>query len=93
MSEQFLRDLAERFGLDVLKRITTGPATGGHFATFELSGVRVEDAWATVRAHGRGKDFDKLTRATNPEHAQFGLLFIECSSVWCESGQYVSDVG
>jgi hypothetical protein len=79
MTEQFIRDVAERFGLEVLKRITTGNDKS-HFATFELTGLRVRDAWPVIKdASERGIAFDYI-RTSDAEDT----LYIGCESVWCE---------
>lgn len=85
MTEKFIRDMAERFGLTVLKRITTGNEKA-HFATFELTGTsgRLHDAWESMKYKGRGRDFDRLTWSDNREHPDYVRSYIECSSVWCE---------
>lgn len=85
MTETFLRALAERFGLEVLKRITTG-SERAHFATFELSGPaeRVVAAWESAKHAARHKDFDRLTHVTNPGHPDHGKPYILADSVWCE---------
>ncbi len=85
MTEAFIRDMAERFGLTVTKRVQTGDATH-HFADFELSGVpdRVRAAWEGMKQGARHRDFDRLTYADNPDHDDYGKPFIACGSVWCE---------
>lgn len=85
MTEQFVRDLAERYGLTVLKRITTGtPLT--HFATFELSGPedRIRAAWPPVYdAADRG--MARVLHVENPGHKDYAKPYIEIESVWCET--------
>ena len=83
MTEQFIRAVAERFGLAVYKRVTTGSANR-HFATFELTGLRCKDAWPAIQEESRGPDFDRLTTTDVNDHPHHGELFIELTSVWCE---------
>lgn len=90
MTEKFVREVAERFGLEVLKRITTGSAYH-HFATFELSGPaeRVRDAWPVIAAKsgetlGRLGAMDSVQHVSNPEHPDHNKPYIECGSIWCE---------
>lgn len=81
MTEQQLRDLAARFGLTVEKRITTGNERT-HFATFELSGDRVRDAWPVIK----GDEHPAILRTpSNPEYPD-RRPYIEVESVWCEVG-------
>jgi hypothetical protein len=83
MTEQFIRETAERFGLEVLKRITTGTDQAG-FATFELSGPEASicAAWAALKPHGKGPDFDGIRHVSNPDHPDLGKPYIECGSVY-----------
>lgn len=86
MNEGWIRLLAERYGLTVAKRITTGNEAK-HFATFSLSGDRCRDAWPSVqdaaRAGGTHRDFYRFTTPTNPEFSD-RRPYIEIESVWCE---------
>ncbi len=84
MTEAFLREIATRYGLEVLKRVTTGTEKAG-FATFELSGhpERVRDAYPEVKAAGHR--FTKLTKPTNPDHE--GGQYIEVDSVYVDAGK------
>ena len=88
MTEHFIRAVAQRYGLTVLRRITTGTPTRG-FATFELTGPaeKVVAAWPTISERGRdekrSRDFDRMTM-TDDHHPEAGQPFIECSSVWID---------
>ncbi len=53
LTEQRIREVADKFGLTVLKRVTTGNERAG-FATFELSGSRVFDAWRVIHNAASG---------------------------------------
>jgi hypothetical protein len=88
MTEHFLRDLAARHGLEVLKRVTTGTERAG-FATFELSGPAdaVRAAWAELAPRGRGAAFDRLDHVSNPGHPDQGAAFICCESVYFDQGR------
>jgi hypothetical protein len=88
MSEQFIRAIAERYGLTVQKRITTGSELKG-FATFELSGTdhNIRAAWEPLKAEGRGPAFDALTHVSNPDHPDHGKPYIRLESVWFEKAQ------
>ncbi len=85
MSEKRIRETAKKWGLAVLKRITTGSALA-HFATFELSGRRddVLSAWKELAPLQRHKDFDSLRTVSNSEHPDYGQQYIELDGVWCE---------
>ena len=85
MTEKKLIGVAAFFGLEVTKYITTGNDQC-HFATFELMGPqnRVELAWNELKQFARHKDFDHLQRISNPEHPEYGKLYIECESIWCD---------
>lgn len=82
MTEQQIRELAERYGLTVFKRITTGNDKQ-HFATFELTGPRVRDAWPAYQA-AACKGMARLTNVDSQEHPDYGKPFIDLQSVWCE---------
>jgi hypothetical protein len=89
MTETFLRAVAERYGLAVLKRVQTGSSTR-HFADFELThpdADLVRHAWEVTSMKGRGPAFDRLTYTDNPDHEDCGKPFIECKSVWCECSE------
>lgn len=81
MTEKFLLDLAERYGLNVLKRITTGEQAK-HFATFELSGDRCADAWSAIKDKA-ARGFAKFAAPSNPDFKD-KRPYIEVQSVWCE---------
>ncbi len=81
MTESWIREFAERNGLEVHKRITTG-SERAHFATFELTGP-VQAAWSEL--------YDKAS----PEQVKGGFVYLRSSdvdfktyigieSVWCE---------
>ncbi len=80
MTEDRIREVAERYGLAVHKRITTGSATE-HFATFELSGApeQIDAAWEVLKPAMRHRDFD-YTRHSDAD----GSRYIGLESVWCE---------
>ena len=84
ITEEFLRDVADRHGLQVDKRITTG-TDRCHFATFDLSGPaeQVRAAWSEVKPRAC-PDFASLTHVSNKEHPRYGEPYIECQSVWCD---------
>lgn len=82
MTEQFIRSIAERYGLDVLKRITTGSSTR-HFATFELSGIRVRDAWPAIHdaaSNDQLKGGFVYMRASDIDFRPY----VGIESVWCD---------
>lgn len=80
MTEQEIRALADRYGMTVDKRITTGSMTR-HFATFEVSGLRANEVWACV-VHSPG--LHRLCVVSNPDHPDHGKLYVQFESVWCE---------
>ena len=84
MTEKIIGTSALFHGLAVMKRITTGNDKA-HFATFELTGApdQVQAAWTELSKHAR-KDFDSLRRVNNHSHPDYGALYIECDSVWCD---------
>ncbi len=77
-----IRELANRHGLGVLKRITTGGAQS-HFATFELCGEMpaVRGAWPEVEA---GFEMASVQHGNNPDHPGYCKPFIVIESVWCD---------
>lgn len=81
MTEQEIRQLAEQYGMEVLKRITTGSERWGHFATFELSGLCANEVWAEVADR---PGLHKLAVVSNPDHPDRGKLYVEFESIWCE---------
>jgi hypothetical protein len=83
MTEQFIRDVAKRFSLDVLKRITTGHE-GKHFATFELTGARVVDAWAAILREASTAQLKGGFVYLGTSDAD-GELYIGIESIWCEA--------
>lgn len=85
MTEQIIRDLAKRFGLEVHKRITTG-TTKKHFATFELTGERCPEAWKEIG----GTAFRRFGRPTNPDYPD-QRPYIELESIWCDRKQQIRD--
>lgn len=86
MSEQHIRAMAERFGLTVQKRITTGSEKSG-FATFELSGVdhNIRAAWESLKNERRSAAFDRLEVVSNPDHPDHGKPYIRLESVWFDN--------
>jgi hypothetical protein len=86
MTEEYIREIAMRFGLSVLKRVTAGD-NRQHFATFELSGPQqnVVDAWQPL-ADLKRPGCDELTTVSNPEHPDHKRLYIRLESVWCRKG-------
>lgn len=84
MTEQYIRDVAEMFGLKVDKRITTGTEREG-FATFELSGEpeKVLAAWPDLSGKdGRGPAFCYVRRSDAD-----GKNYIGIESVWFSEGK------
>lgn len=85
VTEVGLRVAARVYSLDILKRITTGQAGSGHFATFELSG-KINDvlkAWEVVQCHAtkdqlRGR-FVYL-RSSDIDSSPY----IGAESIWCQ---------
>ncbi len=81
-TEKQIREVAERFGLEVYKRITTGN-DHAHFATFELTGP-AERIRAARPCLDIPKDFGGIVRTSNRIHPDFGKPYVEVQSVWCE---------
>ena len=85
LTEQQIRDLADRHGLAVDKRITTGERRTGHFAEFVLYGPEpaTAAAYAEVRpAFYPRAGFLAYASPTNPDYPD-RRPFVEFSSVWC----------
>ncbi len=89
MTEQLIRQVAERTGCAVLKRVTEG-CGNKHFATFELDGEHdaLRAAWELLRPHARGYAFDSIRAVNNPDHERYGQPYIELGSVWCEDDTF-----
>jgi hypothetical protein len=83
--DKLINDLADQYGLTVHKRITTG-GENAHYATFELTGSKVQIAYRHIRRvlGERGCLFVTLRTVKNPEHPEYGSWYIEADSVWCE---------
>lgn len=90
MTARQIRDLAKAHGLKVDKRITTGTDLGPHFASFEVFGPR--DAIEKAHAEARPQFDAQALRArayqadavTNPEHPEYGSIFLHFQHVWCD---------
>jgi hypothetical protein len=85
MTEKFLRELAAKHGISILKTVTAGNSAR-HFATFELYAHRdqIRSAWPAVASENRGNDFDTVRHCNVAYHPNYGHPYIECSSVWCD---------
>lgn len=84
MTEQLCRDVAEAFGLKVLKRITTGNPSR-HFATFELSGPLepVRRAWERVYALASADEIRGRFVYMRSSDIDW-QPYIGIESVWCD---------
>lgn len=87
MTEEWIRQTAENFGLKVLKRVTTGTEKSG-FATFEITGEEFQlfAAWECFkdRASEENWPWCRLTHVDVKDHPNYGRPFIQIESVWFE---------
>jgi hypothetical protein len=85
MTETFIRYLAKKHKLNLLKRITTGDELR-HFATFELAGDYVQEA---VRELRNVADQYQQKNIEMRRSDVTGELYIEIQSVWCDESDTI----